>query len=69
VVLGWPLVAALAHTGGAAGLVIVITGVLSSARAPAYALEQQDRGGVAPATMRNMAHTSSTFNHLSGGTR
>jgi cytochrome c oxidase assembly protein subunit 15 len=29
VVLGWPLVAAVSHTGGAAGLVIVLTGVLT----------------------------------------
>jgi heme a synthase len=69
VVLGWPLVAALAHTGGAAGLVIVITGVLSSARVSYSALEYQDRSGVAPTTMRNMANASSTFNHLSGGAR
>jgi heme a synthase len=32
VVLGWPLLAAVAHTGGAAGLVVVITGVLSAAQ-------------------------------------
>jgi heme a synthase len=69
VVLGWPLVAALAHTGGAAGLVIVITGVLSSARVPYSAMEHQDRSGVAPATMRNMSYFSSRFNHWSGGTR
>jgi cytochrome c oxidase assembly protein subunit 15 len=28
VVLGWPLLAAVAHTGGAAGLVVVLTGAL-----------------------------------------
>jgi heme a synthase len=33
VVLGWPLVAALAHTGGAAGLVVVLTGLLCQPRA------------------------------------
>jgi heme a synthase len=33
VVLGWPLLAAVLHTGGAAGLVVVITGVLSAAHA------------------------------------
>ena len=30
VVLGWPLIAAVGHTGGAAALVIVLTGVLFS---------------------------------------
>lgn len=35
VVLGWPMVAAVAHTGGAAALVVVLTGALfSSCRAP-----------------------------------
>lgn len=35
VVLGWPMVAAVAHTGGAAALVVVLTGALfSSYRAP-----------------------------------
>ncbi|RYF40874.1 MAG: heme A synthase [Comamonadaceae bacterium] len=38
VVLGWPLVAAVSHTGGAAALVVVLTGaVFSSRRAPAGA--------------------------------
>jgi heme a synthase len=69
VVLGWPLVAALAHTGGAAGLVIIVTGVLSSARVSYSALEYQDRSGVAPTTMCNMANTSSTFKQLPGGAR
>ncbi|MCJ7800099.1 MAG: COX15/CtaA family protein [Polaromonas sp.] len=32
VVLGWPLVAAVAHTGGAAALVVVLTGVIFSTR-------------------------------------
>jgi heme a synthase len=32
VVLDWPLVAAVAHTGGAAGLVIVLTGAIFSTR-------------------------------------
>ncbi|MES2688468.1 MAG: COX15/CtaA family protein [Pseudomonadota bacterium] len=36
VVLGWPLVAAVSHTGGAAALVVVLTGALFSSRpAPA----------------------------------
>lgn len=32
VVLGWPLVAAVAHTGGAAALVVVLTGALCATR-------------------------------------
>ena len=32
VVLGWPLVAAVAHTGGAAALVVVLTGIVFSSR-------------------------------------
>ena len=38
VVLGWPLFAAVSHTGGAAALVLVLTGLLvSSRRQPAHA--------------------------------
>lgn len=38
VVLGWPLVAAVAHTGGAAALVVVLTGaIFSSYRTPELA--------------------------------
>jgi heme a synthase len=33
VVLGWPLVAAVGHTGGAAALVVVMTGIVFSTRA------------------------------------
>ena len=33
VVLGWPLVAAVAHTGGAAGLVVTLTWALRESRA------------------------------------
>ena len=32
VVLGWPLIAALLHTGGAAALVVVITWAMASTR-------------------------------------
>jgi len=32
VVLGWPLIAAVAHTGGAAALVVVLTGIIFSSR-------------------------------------
>jgi cytochrome c oxidase assembly protein subunit 15 len=35
VVLGWPLVAAVAHTGGAAALVLVLTGALCTTRSAA----------------------------------
>jgi len=37
VVLGWPLIAALAHTGGAAALVVVLTWALAESRASATA--------------------------------
>jgi heme a synthase len=37
VVLGWPLVAAVAHTGGAAGLVVALTWALRESRAAADA--------------------------------
>ena len=44
VVLGWPLVAAVAHTGGAAALVGVLTALLTRAhRAPAPAVSQPER--------------------------
>jgi len=33
VILGWPLVAALAHTGGAAALVVLLTALVSRTRA------------------------------------
>ena len=42
VVLGWPLVAAVSHTGGAAALIVVLTWALcESARAPAPAAAAQ----------------------------
>jgi cytochrome c oxidase assembly protein subunit 15 len=34
VLLGWPLVAAVAHTGGAAALVVVLTFLIARARVP-----------------------------------
>ena len=37
VLLGWPLAAAVMHTGGAAALVIVLTGVVSSSRRAVHA--------------------------------
>ncbi len=38
VVLGWPLVAAVSHTGGAAALVVVLTAIVFSSRSMAYPL-------------------------------
>ena len=35
VVLGWPLLAAVSHTGGAAGLVVALTWALRESRAAA----------------------------------
>jgi heme a synthase len=40
VVLGWPLLAAVLHTGGAAGLVLVCTGALMRMRVSAQAAQQ-----------------------------
>lgn len=44
VVLGWPLVAALLHTGGAAALLVVLVWGLASARLPASALALSPKG-------------------------
>lgn len=38
VLLGWPLAAAVLHTGGAAGLVIVLTGMVAASRGAAIAV-------------------------------
>jgi cytochrome c oxidase assembly protein subunit 15 len=48
VILGWPLVAALAHTGGAAALVVVLTWAACEAKAerPASAFARSRRPGV-----------------------
>ncbi len=43
-VLGWPLVAAVAHTGGAAALVVVLTGLLFSAGRPGGAAHASKSG-------------------------
>jgi cytochrome c oxidase assembly protein subunit 15 len=69
VVLGWPLLAAVSHTGGAAGLVIVITGVLATARAGQYASDALDRSGVAPSSLHGMGQVSASVNTFSGSTR
>ena len=50
VLLGWPLLAALLHTGGAAGLVVVLTGVVSSSRVGA-----EPRGAEPAAPPRKLA--------------
>jgi heme a synthase len=68
VVLGWPLLAAVSHTGGAAGLVMVITSVLSAARAP-YADAQVDRGGVVQSSVMGLGNSAATNHHLAGGAR
>jgi heme a synthase len=47
VVLGWPIVAALAHTGGAAALVVVLTWALCETRAARQAAAAAPRAGVA----------------------
>lgn len=44
VVLGWPLLAALSHTGGAAALVTVLTWALCESRASVNAIETAPRG-------------------------
>jgi heme a synthase len=68
VVLGWPLLAAVSHTGGAAGLVMVITGVLSAARVQ-HAGAQLDRSGVLSSSIMG-SHSSGAVNHrLAGGAR
>ncbi|MDB5911503.1 MAG: cytochrome controlling protein rane protein-like protein, partial [Ramlibacter sp.] len=44
VVLGWPLLAAVAHTGGAAGLVVAMTWGLRESRSAAVDVPQRARG-------------------------
>jgi heme a synthase len=64
VVLGWPLLAAVLHTGGAAALVVVITGVLSAALMGR---------GYAPDSYASTMHYQSSqlpvVNTMSGGLR
>jgi heme a synthase len=64
VVLGWPLLAAVLHTGGAAALVVVITGVLSAALMG---------HGYAPDSYASTMHYQSSqlpvVNTMSGGLR
>ena len=42
VVFGWPLLAAVSHTGGAAALVVVLTGALFSCRRAAQPVLRQN---------------------------
>ncbi len=69
VVLGWPLLAAVSHTGGAAGLVIVITSALTTARLHMSSTLHDERDGVAPSTAYGMGHVTSVHSQLSGGGR
>ena len=69
VVLGWPLLAAVSHTGGAAGLVIVITGVLSAARLQAASVLYDERTGVTQSTAQGLGHVNSSYSTMSGGLR
>ncbi len=48
VVLGWPLVAAVSHTGGAAALVVVLTGALFSSRRAAVSASASKSGTARP---------------------
>lgn len=43
VLLGWPLLGAVGHTGGAAALVVVLTGLLHSSKAPSPADRTQSQ--------------------------
>jgi cytochrome c oxidase assembly protein subunit 15 len=45
VLLGWPLAAALAHTAGAAALVVVLTVILVRSASPRAAASPVDAGG------------------------
>jgi heme a synthase len=68
VVLGWPLLAAVSHTGGAAGLVMVITGVLTAARAQ-HAGALLDRSGVLPSSIMGSGHANAANHRFAGGAR
>ena len=48
VVLDWPLLAAVLHTGGAAGLVVVLTWAVAVAR------PRQEAGAVSPQTVSRL---------------
>ncbi len=69
VVLGWPLLAAVSHTGGAAAMVIVMTGALCAARARYSNAVHQERSGVATSTMVGMGYSDSVISSLGKGAR
>jgi heme a synthase len=69
VVLGWPLLAAVSHTGGAAGLVVVLTGVVCALRAQRNNMVQDERTGVAPSTLHGMGYSDSVVNNFSRSAR
>ena len=68
VVLGWPLLAAVSHTGGAAGLVMVITSVLTAVRVQ-HAGAQNERSGVLPSSIMGLGKTNAANHRLAGGAR
>jgi heme a synthase len=69
VVLGWPLLAAVSHTGGAAAMVIVMTGALCAGRARYSNAVHQERSGVATSTMVGMGYSDSVISSLGKGAR
>jgi heme a synthase len=68
VVLGWPLLAAVSHTGGAAALVMVIASVLSAARVQ-RAGAQLDRSGVVTSSIMGSGNASAANHRFAGGAR
>jgi heme a synthase len=68
VVLGWPLLAAVSHTGGAAGLVMVITSLLTAVRVQ-HAGAQNERSGVLPSSIMGSGKTNAANHRLAGGAR
>ena len=69
VVLGWPMLAAVSHTGGAAALVIVLTGILCAARGHHSSMALYERSGVATSTMHSMGYSDSVVSNLGKGIR
>jgi cytochrome c oxidase assembly protein subunit 15 len=58
VVLGWPILAALLHTGGAAALVLVLTWIW--AHAPVKSVAPQTAPGLLPEAAKAVSNTGST---------
>ncbi len=69
VVLGWPLLAAVLHTGGAAAMVIAMTAALCAARARDSNAVHQERSGVATSTMVGMGYSDSVISSLGKSAR